>query len=68
MNPGRVFEVKDDKCVACNLCVNICPVEGCISMLPMTPRRDRPAHRPGGIARLCKLGAHANNPIAKAVQ
>ena len=26
MLPGRVFEVKDDECVACNLCVNVCPV------------------------------------------
>jgi dihydropyrimidine dehydrogenase (NAD+) subunit PreA len=29
---GRVFEVKDDECVACNLCVNVCPVENCITM------------------------------------
>ena len=32
MLPGRVFEVKDDECVACNLCVNVCPVEDCITM------------------------------------
>ena len=29
---GRVFEVIDEECVACNLCVNVCPVEGCITM------------------------------------
>jgi len=28
----RVFTVKDDECVACNLCVNVCPVEECITM------------------------------------
>jgi dihydropyrimidine dehydrogenase (NAD+) subunit PreA len=28
----RVFEVIDEECVACNLCVNVCPVEGCITM------------------------------------
>ena len=32
MSPERVFEVKDDECVACNLCVNVCPVENCITM------------------------------------
>ncbi|MCL5777790.1 NAD-dependent dihydropyrimidine dehydrogenase subunit PreA [Limibaculum sp. FT325] len=29
---GRVFEVIDAECVACNLCVNVCPVENCITM------------------------------------
>ena len=28
----RHFEVIDDECVACNLCVNVCPVENCITM------------------------------------
>jgi dihydropyrimidine dehydrogenase (NAD+) subunit PreA len=32
MSPDRVFEVIDEECVACNLCVNVCPVEGCITM------------------------------------
>jgi dihydropyrimidine dehydrogenase (NAD+) subunit PreA len=32
MTPDRTFEVKDDECVACNLCVNVCPVEDCITM------------------------------------
>jgi dihydropyrimidine dehydrogenase (NAD+) subunit PreA len=32
MSPERVFTVKEDECVACNLCVNVCPVEGCITM------------------------------------
>ena len=27
MSPDRVFSVIDEECVACNLCVNICPVE-----------------------------------------
>ena len=22
----------DEECVACNLCVNVCPVDGCITM------------------------------------
>jgi len=32
MSEDRVFEVIDEECVACNLCVNVCPVENCISM------------------------------------
>ena len=28
----RHFEVIDEACVGCNLCVNVCPVENCISM------------------------------------
>ncbi|TVQ55960.1 MAG: NAD-dependent dihydropyrimidine dehydrogenase subunit PreA [Rhodobacteraceae bacterium] len=32
MSPDRVFEVIDAECVACNLCVDVCPVENCITM------------------------------------
>jgi dihydropyrimidine dehydrogenase (NAD+) subunit PreA len=32
MSPDRTFTVKDDECVACNLCVNVCPVDNCITM------------------------------------
>ena len=32
IRPGRIFEVIDEECVACNLCVNVCPVENCITM------------------------------------
>ena len=28
----RFFEVIDAECVGCNLCVNVCPVENCITM------------------------------------
>ena len=35
MSADRVFEVMDDECVACNLCVNVCPVENCISMVEL---------------------------------
>ena len=31
----RHFEVIDDECVGCNLCVNVCPVEDCITMEPL---------------------------------
>ncbi|MGV6889517.1 NAD-dependent dihydropyrimidine dehydrogenase subunit PreA [Rhodophyticola sp. SM2404] len=32
MSEDRVFAVIDEECVACNLCVNVCPVEACITM------------------------------------
>ncbi|HGG05536.1 MAG TPA: NAD-dependent dihydropyrimidine dehydrogenase subunit PreA [Aliiroseovarius sp.] len=37
MSEDRVFTVKDDECVACNLCVNVCPVEDCITMRVLKP-------------------------------
>ena len=37
MSEDRVFEVQDDECVACNLCVNVCPVEDCITMVTLEP-------------------------------
>jgi len=37
MSAERVFEVQDDECVACNLCVNVCPVENCITMETLAP-------------------------------
>jgi dihydropyrimidine dehydrogenase (NAD+) subunit PreA len=48
MSADRVFTVKDEECVACNLCVNVCPVDNCITMVPMAKGTDRPAHRPQG--------------------
>ena len=37
MSEDRVFDVKDDECVACNLCVNTCPVDDCITMVQLLP-------------------------------
>lgn len=67
MLPGRVFEVKDDECVACNLCVDVCPVEDCITMreLPLgalDPRTGRAVTGPSDWTR------HPNNPMAKAAE
>jgi len=35
INGARHFEVIEAECVGCNLCVNVCPVEGCITMEPL---------------------------------
>jgi dihydropyrimidine dehydrogenase (NAD+) subunit PreA len=37
---NRAYEVIDAECVGCNLCHHICPVEGCITMVP--EYSDRP--------------------------
>ncbi len=37
INGGRHFEVKDEECVGCNLCVSVCPVENCISLRELKP-------------------------------
>ena len=33
MSDDRTFTVIDSECVACNLCVEVCPVENCITMV-----------------------------------
>ena len=61
VNGVRRFEVIDTECVGCNLCVSVCPVEGCITMRPMTSGIDP---RTGlAIARdKADWTTHPNNP------
>lgn len=68
MKDGRVFEVNDAECVACNLCVDVCPVEGCISMVAMTPGEVDP--RTGEVvqADYANWTTHPNNPAAQAAE
>ncbi|MBU0747627.1 MAG: NAD-dependent dihydropyrimidine dehydrogenase subunit PreA [Gammaproteobacteria bacterium] len=37
VNGARRFEVKEEECVGCNLCVSICPVPECITMRALQP-------------------------------
>jgi dihydropyrimidine dehydrogenase (NAD+) subunit PreA len=64
VNGVRHFEVIDAECVGCNLCVSVCPVEGCITMRPMTsgvdPRTGRPITR-----EKADWTTHPNNPGRK---
>lgn len=58
----RHFEVIDEECVGCNLCVNVCPVEDCITMERISgvdPRTRRPID-PG----YANWTTHPNNPAA----
>jgi dihydropyrimidine dehydrogenase (NAD+) subunit PreA len=62
MKEGRVFEVNDAECVACNLCVNVCPVEGCISMEPMATGETDPRTGKEVVAEYGNWTTHPNNP------
>ena len=68
MSAARVFEVIDEECVACNLCVEVCPVKGCISMVPMAAGDVDP--RTGTVVdpEYANWTTHPNNPIAKAAE
>ncbi|WP_299771620.1 NAD-dependent dihydropyrimidine dehydrogenase subunit PreA [uncultured Tateyamaria sp.] len=68
MSEDRVFEVIDDECVACNLCVNVCPVESCITMEAMEPGLTDP--RTGKVVEpdYANWTTHPNNPSATAAE
>jgi dihydropyrimidine dehydrogenase (NAD+) subunit PreA len=63
MKPGRVFEVNDAECVACNLCVDVCPVDNCITMeqMPQGAVDPRTGRTVGPYA---NWTTHPNNPMA----
>ena len=67
MSEDRTFTVKDDECVACNLCVNVCPVENCITMktLPLGAMDERTG-RP--VAPYANWTTHPNNPSVQAAE
>jgi dihydropyrimidine dehydrogenase (NAD+) subunit PreA len=68
MSADRVFEVIDAECVACNLCVNVCPVEDCITMVEMQPGEVDP--RTGKVVEdtYANWTSHPNNPSAQAAE
>src|SRR5690606_5347576 len=68
MLPGRIFEVKDEECVACNLCVNVCPVEDCITMEQLAPGMIDT--RTGRVVEATPADwtTHPNNPMARAAE
>ena len=67
MGPGRTFTVKDEECVACNLCIDVCPVESCITMRPLAKGEVDP--RTGKkVGDYANWTTHPNNPGAKAAE
>ena len=57
----RHFEVVDSECVGCNLCVNVCPVENCITMEQLTVGVDPHTGAPATGYR--NWTQHPNNPM-----
>ncbi len=68
MSEDRTFSVIDAECVACNLCVEVCPVENCITMVEMAPGTTDP--RTGKMVEdtYANWTTHPNNPAATAAE
>ena len=60
-NGRRHFEVIDAECVGCNLCVNVCPVDECITMERLTTGVDPNTGAPATGYR--NWTQHPNNPM-----
>ncbi|HQY44304.1 MAG TPA: NAD-dependent dihydropyrimidine dehydrogenase subunit PreA [Paracoccaceae bacterium] len=67
MSADRTFTVKEEECVACNLCIDVCPVTNCITMreLPLGEIDKRTGRKVGTYA---NWTTHPNNPAAKAAE
>ncbi|MCV0428932.1 MAG: NAD-dependent dihydropyrimidine dehydrogenase subunit PreA [Roseibium sp.] len=61
---ARKFEVIDEECVGCNLCVNVCPVEDCITMEPMAAGSTDPRTKKKVDPDYANWTTHPNNPMA----
>ena len=63
--PVEGIEVIEAECVGCNLCVNVCPVEGCITMEPLAA--GALDQRTGTIvdADYANWTTHPNNPTVR---
>lgn len=60
----RFFEVKEEDCVGCNLCVAICPVPGALSLRALKPGEiDQRTGKPVS-AEYANWTTHPNNPSA----
>ncbi len=55
VNGERRFEVIDEECVGCNLCVSVCPVDSCITMEHVADEKPP-----------LDWTEHPNNPMRKA--
>lgn len=53
----RLYEVIDEECVGCNLCMHVCPVEGCISMVEIEEGKP-----------FLTWKQHPNNPVRTAAE
>lgn len=63
---ARHYEIKDEECVGCNLCVSICPVPNCITMRSLKPGEIDT--RTGRVVsgEYANWTTHPNNPMSAA--
>ncbi len=61
----RHFEVMEDECVGCNLCVNVCPVENCISMVALDAGALDQRTGKNVDPNYANWTTHPNNPMAR---
>jgi dihydropyrimidine dehydrogenase (NAD+) subunit PreA len=58
----RHFEVMDDECVGCNLCVSVCPVPECITMHALQPGQQDARTGQWVSGEYANWTTHQNNP------
>ncbi len=58
----RHFEVRDDECLGCNLCVSVCPVPDCITMHLLPPGAIDPRTGVAVAGTYANWTTHPNNP------
>ena len=62
VNGQRRFEVIEQECVGCNLCVEVCPIEDCITMNPLPPGTVDPRTGETVSPQFADWTTHPNNP------
>ena len=67
VNGERRFEVIDEECVGCNLCVSVCPVESCITLEQQTEGVDVRTGQPIDPS-YANWTTHPNNPNRAAAE
>jgi len=68
MSADRVFDVIDEECVACNLCVDVCPVENCITMERLEAGAVDPRTGKTVSDDYANWTMHPNNPMSTAAE
>ena len=61
----RHFEVKDEECVGCNLCVTVCPVADCITLRTLAPGEVDARTGQRVSAEPADWTTHPNNPMRR---
>ena len=67
-NGQRHFEVIDDACVGCNLCVTVCPVADCITLRTLAPGEVDARTGLTVSAAPANWTTHPNNPMRKTAE